>query len=46
MSRLVTLSGKVKQMPAAAKASLNRAIQSLGVDAKRGDLSLVRMKVG
>ena len=29
-----------------AKASLNRAIESLGVSAKRDDLSLARMKLG
>ena len=45
MSWLVYLSGKVKRKRAEAKASLNRAIQSLGLDAKRDDLDLVRMKV-
>ena len=45
MSWLVNLSGKVKRKRAEAKASLNRAIQSLGLDAKRDDLPLARMKV-
>ena len=31
---------------AAAKASLNRAIESLGVHAKRDDLGMARMKPG
>ena len=44
MSWLVILSGKVNRKGAAAKASLNRALQSLGIDAKRDDLSLARMK--
>jgi hypothetical protein len=44
MSWLVNLSGKVKRKRAAAKASLNRAFESLGLDAKRDDLDLVRMK--
>ena len=44
MSWLVNLSGKVKGNRAEAKASLNRAIQSLGLDAKRDDLGLSRMK--
>ena len=42
MSWLVILSGKVKRKRAAAKASLNRAMQSLGMDAKRDDLPLAR----
>ena len=45
MSWLVNLSGKVKGNRAEAKASLNGAIQSLGIDAKRDDLPLARMKV-
>ena len=44
MSWLVNLSGKVKRKRAEAKASLNRAIESLGLDAKRDDLGLSRMK--
>ena len=44
MSWLVNLSGKVKGNRAEAKASLNRAIESLGIDAKRDDLPLARMK--
>ena len=44
MSWLVILSGKVKQKRAAAKASLNRAFESLGIDAKRNDLPLARAK--
>ena len=46
MSRLVTLSGEAKRKRAVAKASLNRANESLGVDAKRGDLPLARVKYG
>ncbi len=47
MNLRVTFSGKVKGFrPAAeAKASLNRANKSLGVDAKPSDLPMVRMKV-
>ncbi len=44
MSWLVILSGKVKRKRAEAKASLNRAMESLGIDAKRDDLPLARMK--
>ena len=45
MSQRVTLSGKVKPTGgAAAKASLNRANKSLGVDPKPGDLSMCRVK--
>ena len=47
MSRLVILCSKVKSIDgAAAKASLNRAIQLHGIDAKLSDLPLARMKVG
>ena len=46
MSWLVYLSGKVKRKRAEAKASLNRAMESLGIDAKRDDLPLARLKVG
>ena len=48
MNLRVTFSGKVKNLrfAAEAKASLNRASQSEGVDAKPSDLPLVRMKVG
>ena len=47
MSRLVILCSKVKPIGgAAAKASLNRAIQLHGIDAKLSDLPLARMKVG
>ena len=46
MSRLVILVSKVKRKRAEAKASLNRAIQLLGVDPKPSDLSMARMKVG
>ena len=45
MSWLVILSGVVKHKRAVAKASLNRAYKSLGLDAKRDDLPLARMKV-
>ena len=45
MSRLVILTGKVNPNGGAvAKASLNRAIESVGIDAKRDDLPLARMK--
>ena len=44
MSWLVILSGKVKRKRAVAKASLNGAPKSLGIDAKRDDLDLVMMK--
>ena len=46
MSRLVILSGEVKRKRAEAKASPNRATESLGIDAKRDDLPLARMKYG
>ena len=43
----VTVSGKVKSLDEAeAKASLNRAIQLAGIDAKRDDLPMARLKVG
>ena len=45
MSRLVILVSKVKRKRAAAKASPNRALELAGIDAKRDDLDLVRMKV-
>ncbi len=46
MSLRVNLSGEVKRvtLEAVAKASLNRAIQLRGVDPKRDDLSMARMK--
>ena len=45
MSRLVILTGKVNPIGGAvAKASLNRAIESAAIDAKRDDLPLARMK--
>ena len=45
MSRLVIVTGKVNlNGEAVAKASLNRAIESVGIDAKRDDLPLARMK--
>ena len=47
MSLRVILSGKVKPKgEAGAKASLNRAKESLGVDPKPSDLSMSRMKHG
>ena len=46
MSWLVILSGKVKRKRAEAKASLNRAFELAGIDAKRDDLPLARLKVG
>ena len=45
MSRLVILVSKVKRKRAAAKASLNRATELAGIDAKRDDLPMARMKV-
>ena len=46
MSRLVILISKVKRKRAVAKASLNRAIKLVGIDAKRDDLPMARLKVG
>ncbi len=46
MSRLVILGGEVKRKRAEAKASLNRAFQSPGIDAKRDELPLARVKFG
>ncbi len=47
MNLRVTFSGKVKyfRYGAEAKASLNRAVLSEGVDAKPSDLPMVRLKV-
>ena len=45
MSRLVILVSKVKRKRAEAKASLNRAIELAGIDVKRDDLPMARMKV-
>ena len=46
MDRRVSVGGQVKGVPpgAVAKASLNRANVSLGVDPKPGDLPMARMK--
>ena len=46
MSQRVTFSGEVKaeKAGAEAKASLKRAIESLGVDPKPGELSMARLK--
>ena len=45
MSRLVIVTGKVNPVgEAVAKASLNRANESVAIDAKRDDLPLARMK--
>ena len=45
MSRLVIFTGKVNPNgEAVAKASLNRANESVAIDAKRDDLPLTRMK--
>ena len=48
MSQRVTFSGEVKaeKAGAEAKASLNRACESLGVDPKPGELSMARVKWG
>jgi hypothetical protein len=47
MGLLVTLCGKVKPIGvAAAKASLNWAIESRDVDPKPGDLPMARLKLG
>ena len=46
MSRLVILVSKVKRKRAAAKASPNRANKLAGIDAKRDDLPLARLKWG
>ena len=47
MSLRVTFTGKVKDFRsgAEAKASLNRALESVGVDAKPGDLPMDRLKL-
>ena len=46
MSRLVIVTGEVNPNGgAAAKASLNRANESVVIDAKRDDLPLARMKL-
>ena len=46
MSQRVTFSSEVKAETAGAeaKASLNRAFESLGVDPKPGELSMARLK--
>ena len=46
MNLRVTFTGKVKDLrsEAEAKASLNRAIESVGVDAKPSDLPMSRLK--
>jgi hypothetical protein len=46
MSQRLTLSGKVKAVKAGAeaKASLNRANESLGVDPKPSELTMARLK--
>ena len=47
MSQRVTLSSEVKPLGGAvAKASLNRALELLGVDPKPSDLSMGRVKGG
>ena len=48
MNLRVTFVGKVKyfRYAAEAKASLNRAIESAGVDAKPSDLPMARLKFG
>ena len=47
MGLLVTLRGKVKPLGvAAAKASLNWALESRDVDPKPGDLPMARLKLG
>ena len=47
MNLRVTVIGKVKDFRsgAEAKASLNRALESVGVDAKPYDLPMIRLKV-
>jgi hypothetical protein len=47
MGQRVTLTCKLKPIGVgAAKASLNRAIEYVGVDPKPGDLAMARLKVG
>ena len=46
MSRLVTLSGEVKHRASRSESESEQGVQSLGVDAKRGDLPLARVKRG
>ena len=45
MSRLVIFTGEAKRKRAVAKASPNRANQLAGIDVKRDDLPLARLKV-
>jgi hypothetical protein len=46
MSRLVILSGKVKRYASRSESESEMGDKSLGIDAKRGDLPLARMKYG
>ena len=46
MSRLVNLSGKVKRIASRSESESEMGVQSLGLDAKRGDLPMARMKYG
>ena len=46
MSRLVTLSGKVKRKASRSESESEMGAQSLGIDAKRDDLPLARVKRG
>ena len=45
MSWLVNLSGKVKRKASRSESESEQGVQSLGLDAKRDDLPLARMKV-
>ena len=44
MSRLVILSGEVKRQASRSESESEWGVQSLGIDAKRDDLPLARMK--
>ena len=44
MSRLVALGGEVKRKASRSESESEMGVQSSGADAKRGDLSLARVK--
>ena len=46
MSRLVILSGEVKRKASRSESETEMGAQSLGIDAKRDDLPLARVKRG
>ena len=46
MSRLVALGGEVKRKASRSESESEMGDKSLGIDAKRGDLPMARVKVG